>query len=109
MSTLAGGRFRTGACALAAIVGGAMLTSQSPGVVRAAPKSVLTLPPSIAEPPSPKKPTPQETRCAPCHVVGSWSTVKFNHEKTGFPLLGAHEKVSCKGCHTKDFRQRVPD
>jgi hypothetical protein len=50
-----------------------------------------------------------ETRCEPCHVVASFSTVKFEHDRTGFRLLGAHQGVTCQACHPKDFRRRVPD
>jgi len=38
--------------------------------------------------------------CASCHDFGSWKSAnKFNHQKTGFPLLGAHQKLDCKNCH----------
>jgi hypothetical protein len=76
--------------------------------VRAAPTPTTLAAPRA----TPTKPTPSsapETRCAPCHIVGGWGLVKFNHDKTGFPLLGAHQVVACKSCHPKDFRQRVPD
>ncbi len=37
--------------------------------------------------------------CENCHGFNSWKPVKFNHEKTSFPLKGAHEKVNCSACH----------
>lgn len=37
--------------------------------------------------------------CANCHGFENWKPVKFDHEKTAFPLKGAHEKVACSGCH----------
>ncbi|MHB1686533.1 MAG: cytochrome c3 family protein [Ignavibacteriaceae bacterium] len=37
--------------------------------------------------------------CENCHGFDNWKPVKFDHEKTGFPLKGAHEKVPCSGCH----------
>jgi hypothetical protein len=35
--------------------------------------------------------------------------VVFPHERTGFPLNGAHGKTTCKACHPTDFNSRVPD
>ncbi|MBK7860863.1 MAG: cytochrome C [Archangiaceae bacterium] len=43
------------------------------------------------------------TRCSACHVTASWSDVRFNHDKTGFPLKGQHVRVDCRGCHAADF------
>jgi hypothetical protein len=48
------------------------------------------------------------TRCAACHTTSTWSEVKFNHDKTGFPLKGKHARVDCRGCHAIDFEQPVP-
>jgi hypothetical protein len=45
-----------------------------------------------------------ETRCGSCHVSSSWSEVRFNHDKTGFPLRGQHAHVDCKSCHASDFK-----
>jgi len=39
--------------------------------------------------------------CEKCHGYDNWSPVKFDHEKTKFPLKGAHEKVKCSDCHKK--------
>ncbi|MFZ0389149.1 MAG: cytochrome c3 family protein [Calditrichia bacterium] len=39
--------------------------------------------------------------CEFCHSVESWQTVQFDHSKTEFPLLGQHEKTSCRSCHLK--------
>jgi hypothetical protein len=39
------------------------------------------------------------TRCATCHSAASWESTSFAHEKTGFPLVGAHREASCRGCH----------
>lgn len=50
----------------------------------------------------------EETKCESCHTAASWSTVGFPHEKTGFPLKGAHRQASCKGCHVKAYEDRVP-
>ncbi len=37
--------------------------------------------------------------CENCHGFNNWKPVKFDHEKTSFPLKGAHEKVKCLLCH----------
>ncbi len=39
------------------------------------------------------------TACATCHVVSSWKAVSFNHNKTTFPLKGAHASAQCAACH----------
>jgi hypothetical protein len=31
--------------------------------------------------------------------------VRFNHERTGFPLTGLHTTVTCKACHVVDFEK----
>ena len=51
----------------------------------------------------------EDTQCGACHTVTSWIQVVFPHERTGFPLHGAHERTACKTCHPVDFVQRVPD
>lgn len=38
--------------------------------------------------------------CEKCHTQDQWkSTPGFQHEKTAFPLTGAHGRVRCDGCH----------
>lgn len=38
--------------------------------------------------------------CKTCHDETSWRMgSRFDHDKTGFPLTGRHEKVECKQCH----------
>src|ERR1700688_4884189 len=43
--------------------------------------------------------------CENCHTNTSWSPIRavpeFNHDATGYPLRGMHEKVTCTGCHVK--------
>ncbi|MFZ5442898.1 MAG: cytochrome C [Myxococcota bacterium] len=48
------------------------------------------------------------TQCAACHATSSWSDVRFNHDRTGFPLTGRHAKTSCKACHVADFTAPLP-
>lgn len=38
--------------------------------------------------------------CDSCHDAADWKkTVRFDHDKSRFPLLGRHAKVECKECH----------
>ena len=37
--------------------------------------------------------------CETCHIPKAWSDVTFAHERTRFPLMGKHQKVSCAQCH----------
>jgi hypothetical protein len=38
--------------------------------------------------------------CTTCHVTASWTTRTVAHDRTRFPLVGSHAKVTCEGCHT---------
>jgi len=39
-------------------------------------------------------------KCDKCHHQQSWKTnVKFDHNKTGFPLMGLHVVTTCEQCH----------
>ena len=51
-----------------------------------------------------KKGTPQAA-CDRCHAVQGWVPVRFelaDHQKTKYPLEGAHAAVACDRCHVKD-------
>jgi hypothetical protein len=37
--------------------------------------------------------------CTTCHVTDQWATKTVEHEKTRFPLAGAHAQVACAKCH----------
>jgi hypothetical protein len=39
------------------------------------------------------------TSCEACHTPTAWSDATFDHNKTAFPLTGAHTDVSCERCH----------
>jgi predicted RNA-binding Zn-ribbon protein involved in translation (DUF1610 family) len=41
-------------------------------------------------------------KCEACHDQNKWKTVRFDHDKTKYPLRGAHKKVKCDACHTGD-------
>ncbi|HKK20795.1 MAG TPA: hypothetical protein VJ983_04920 [candidate division Zixibacteria bacterium] len=49
--------------------------------------------------------------CQDCHTTSSWTvmrdTVKFDHAKTGFALVGAHASAQCIGCHKSPIFSRV--
>lgn len=42
--------------------------------------------------------------CDDCHKTNSWKVdlngIDFDHKTTNFPLVGQHQVVSCKDCHT---------
>ncbi len=38
--------------------------------------------------------------CEVCHSTNSWKELsQFDHSKTSFPLLGAHQTAACRDCH----------
>jgi hypothetical protein len=40
------------------------------------------------------------TRCESCHGVSAWKPASgFDHQKTDYPLTGAHVKTECAACH----------
>ncbi|MCC6929497.1 MAG: hypothetical protein IT359_10950, partial [Gemmatimonadaceae bacterium] len=39
------------------------------------------------------------TTCAQCHTTAQWKGATFDHDKTQFPLLGAHKATTCTQCH----------
>jgi hypothetical protein len=39
------------------------------------------------------------TQCQTCHSTTAWRPASFDHNKTGFPLTGAHTRVACAQCH----------
>ena len=47
--------------------------------------------------------------CASCHSERGWKEqVKFDHDKTTFPLLGQHAKIECKDCHKSAVYKDAP-
>lgn len=44
--------------------------------------------------------------CGSCHVENAWAQARFDHGKTGYPLIGRHAQAECSGCHrqTNVFR-----
>ena len=37
--------------------------------------------------------------CITCHTTSAWEPASFDHNKTSFPLVGAHATVQCASCH----------
>jgi hypothetical protein len=40
--------------------------------------------------------------CTNCHTTGAWQPSTFDHNRTRFPLLGAHVAVACNQCHVNN-------
>jgi len=47
-------------------------------------------------------------KCHQCHSEVSWNKMKFDHDKTDFPLKYEHEKASCDGCHPDNKHKDTP-
>jgi hypothetical protein len=46
-------------------------------------------------------------KCETCHDQNKWKNARFDHEKTKFPLHGAHGKVKCDACHTNRLETKL--
>lgn len=47
--------------------------------------------------------------CTACHNTNAWQPADFDHNQTGFPLLGAHLAVTCASCHTAGYTNTPSD
>lgn len=51
--------------------------------------------------------------CIDCHSPEQWTPVKknmnFDHNSTGFPLLGQHKTITCGSCHTELVFENTPN
>ncbi len=65
----------------------------------------LSLVPARLAPLKKAVPEAAEPECESCHKPAGWNEASFPHERTGFPLLGAHAKARCKACHGEDLSQ----
>src|SRR5512143_942939 len=96
-----------GGAALAAGLGPlAWQTAQAAPTVKAAP-TTKTAPAAKATPAAEDEGSPHgdiSIDCGDCHREDQWVPVTkppvFKHDKTGFPLIGAHTGVGCRKCHT---------
>ncbi len=48
------------------------------------------------------------TECRNCHEVASWHAVRFDHERTQFPLRDRHQDVACASCHMGERYKGTP-
>jgi hypothetical protein len=46
--------------------------------------------------------------CSVCHSTSTWLGATFDHNKTAFPLTGAHTSVPCTTCHTDNYAGTLP-
>lgn len=37
--------------------------------------------------------------CQSCHTTTAWKPANFDHNRTNFPLTGAHQRTACDRCH----------
>ncbi|MFQ5750968.1 MAG: cytochrome c3 family protein, partial [bacterium] len=48
--------------------------------------------------------------CEMCHVSTSWTDIRFNHNRTKFPLEDRHQEEECTSCHNvENFSQVSSD
>jgi hypothetical protein len=48
------------------------------------------------------------TSCGACHSTKAWTPASVDHDKTDFPLTGAHRGVSCAKCHVNSVYSGTP-
>ena len=48
------------------------------------------------------------TNCASCHRTTAWTQTTFDHDSTGFPLIGGHAAAACASCHGANNRTPKP-
>lgn len=48
--------------------------------------------------------------CGSCHSTTRWKNATFDHaRKTGFALLGAHDRIACDACHRNgQYQAKIP-
>lgn len=47
-------------------------------------------------------------KCESCHDQVKWKPARFDHDKTKYPLRGAHKQARCESCHSGDlYRDKV--
>lgn len=47
--------------------------------------------------------------CLTCHTLNGWRPSVFQHSKTNFQLIGAHQSVDCASCHTNNRFVGLPN
>jgi hypothetical protein len=46
--------------------------------------------------------------CMTCHTMKAWQPASFDHNKSAFPLTGAHAAVACQQCHANNVFTGLP-
>jgi hypothetical protein len=46
--------------------------------------------------------------CQTCHTPMTWQRARFDHQRTTFPLTGAHRAVACERCHVNGRYRGTP-
>lgn len=46
--------------------------------------------------------------CADCHTPAGWLEVEFDHDATGYSLIGRHREAACLDCHADQTFQGAP-
>lgn len=82
----------------------------SPSVLSARAETTTDAPRRLGRltPPAKAKSGGGGTRCEACHTTAGFRFGRFPHERTGFPLEGAHGRVECRGCHRQAFDAPLP-
>ncbi|HEY9051971.1 MAG TPA: cytochrome c3 family protein [Gammaproteobacteria bacterium] len=47
-------------------------------------------------------------KCESCHSENAWQKIKFDHDKTKFPLKGKHKDADCQSCHPDNRHKNTP-
>ena len=48
------------------------------------------------------------TQCGDCHTPSDWMDFEFDHDTTGYPLIGKHQGPKCLDCHADDTFTNTP-
>jgi len=48
------------------------------------------------------------TECGDCHTPNDWLEVDFDHDATGYPLIGKHQGPACLDCHADNTFTNTP-
>lgn len=96
-------------CGLAALWLAATASAQAPAPAAAPaplPAPVAAPAPGLSMRPAPRhRGFVDDMDCSACHTEDGWRLARaagasgFDHDRTGFPLRGAHVQTSCGGCH----------
>jgi hypothetical protein len=100
-------------CAIAALCAGVTAAAGAPAVPAPSP-AAAPAPVSLAmRRPAAHGGFVEDMDCSACHTPSGWQLAAvagasgFDHDRTGFPLRGAHVRQSCTGCHTRNARPQA--